>query len=270
MRATLVATTVAAPSLLLTGSALDAPEIIVFIAFLAGVFVFAEYNTAVPSILEFRDAPPLNRLRFLSFSLTVIALTMISKHVVFPTTLTGHIASIGDALGQFLDFPYSPVRLVTSIVSSDAAPVVMQSVRSSAAMAYVISVVAVALFLLAVRVKGWPTRNGAFNVWTNLPLFDPTAGRDVVDRLNSEARLHIIVGIVMPFVLPALLLVSTRVLEPIALSDPFVLIWTISAWAIVPTYVIMRGIAFARVASLIEEKRRRAYAMAEAEGVQTA
>ena len=78
----MVALAIATPALMLSGSAADTPEIIVFIAFLAALFVFAEYNTVFPSVLEFRDAPPLNRMKFLAFALTVATIA-----IILPTDL---------------------------------------------------------------------------------------------------------------------------------------------------------------------------------------
>lgn len=49
------------------------------------------------------------------------------------------------------------------------------------------------------------------------------------------------------------------------MDDPQTLIWTISAWAFLPASMIMRGVAMGRVAEMIEEKRRRAYAQTEAQ-----
>ena len=53
-------------------------------------------------------------------------------------------------------------------------------------------------------------------------------------------------------------------INPVSLTDPQTLIWTISAWAFLPASMVMRGVAMARIAELIEEKRRRVYANAEA------
>jgi hypothetical protein len=273
-RALLVALVIATPALMLSGSGSNAPEIIVFIACLAALFVFAEYNTVFPSILEFRDAPPLNRMKFLAFGLTVFFLTMMTKDVVFPTETTRLFANLGATVGHGLDFPYSPVRLLVLIVPQNAPPELSHDLRAAAGMAYAICMIFVLAFLVIVRVTNWPTTHGAFNVWTNLPLFDPTAGGDVVARLYSDARMNTIMGILLPFIIPALIKVASSVGTPLALLDPHLLIWLVTAWAIFPAAMIMRGIAMSRIAGLIEEKRRRAYAVAEAEaetgGVQVA
>lgn len=270
MRAALVAATVVTPSLLLSGSGTGAPEFVIFVALIAAIFIFSEYTTVFPSILEFRDAPPLNRLRFLALSSTVVCLTLLAKNATDPTQTTLWMSQIGTSIGHSLDFPYSPVRLLVLMMPPDAPMALTDGVRMSAGVAYLISLVAIITFILTIRVKGWPTRNGAFNVWTNMPLFDPTTGGDVVDRLYSDARFNVILGVLLPFIIPAVAKLASELIDPISLSDPVVLIWTVCAWAFLPASMIMRGIALARIAALIEEKRRRAYAVAEAEGIQTA
>ncbi|WP_422181191.1 hypothetical protein [Aestuariivita sp.] len=270
MRAALVAATVVTPSLLLSGSGTGAPEFVIFVTLIAAIFIFSEYTTVFPSILEFRDAPPLNRLRFLALSSTVVCLTLLAKNATDPTQTTLWMSQIGTSIGHSLDFPYSPVRLLVLMMPPDAPMALTDGVRMSAGVAYLISLVAIITFILTIRVKGWPTRNGAFNVWTNMPLFDPTTGGDVVDRLYSDARFNVILGVLLPFIIPAVAKLASELIDPISLSDPVVLIWTVCAWAFLPASMIMRGIALARIAALIEEKRRRAYAVAEAEGIQTA
>lgn len=270
VRAALVAAIFLTPSVMLSTGASGAPEFTAFIALAAAAFIFAEYNTVFPSLLEFRDAPPLNRLRFLAFAVTVVALTLVAQHGIAPSDATLWASQIGASIGHSLDFPYSPVRLLVLMLPHDAPVQLTDTVRMAAGMAYLICLSAIIIFILAIRVKGWPTRHGAFNVWTNLPLFDPTTGGDVVDRLYNDARVNVIMGVLLPFVIPAVVKLASQMIDPISLSDPNVLIWTVCAWAFLPASMIMRGIALARIAALIEEKRRRAYAVAEAESVQTA
>ncbi|MEM7320551.1 MAG: hypothetical protein AAF408_16215, partial [Pseudomonadota bacterium] len=145
---------------------------------------------------------------------------------------------------------------------------VVSAVRISASVAYIIALLTVGWFYVAIRVRGWPTSNGAFNVWVNLPLFDPTAGGDVVYRLQRDGRINVIVGFLLPFLIPAAVKAASDFVNPVALDNPQTMIWTIAAWAFLPASMIMRGMAMLRVADLIEEKRRRTYANAEA--IQTA
>ena len=82
-------------------------------------------------------------------------------------------------------------------------------------------------------------------------------------RLQRDARINIALGFLLPFVIPAIVKVTSDLIIPITLQTPQTLIWTISAWAFLPASMIMRGIALNRVAELIQDKRRRAYADAQ-------
>ena len=264
MRGLFVALLIATPALLLPDVATDQSQIVVLVAMLAAFLTFVEYNSNAPSIVEFRDAPPFNRVRFIAFFITVFILTVIAKGKTDPTALTMGLASIGKIVGNTIDFPYSPVRLVVLMLPSHVTLDAIQDVRVAAGLAYIISLITLVIFVLVVRIGGWPVRNGAFNVWVNLPLFDPTAGGDVLVRLRRDARFNIAFGFLLPFMIPAVVKATSDLLDPITLENPQTLIWTITAWAFLPASMIMRGIAMNRVADLIAAKRRRAYANAAA------
>ncbi|MEP3689252.1 MAG: hypothetical protein ABJN05_19410 [Sulfitobacter dubius] len=261
-RGLLVALLIATPALLLPGADAESSQITVLLAFVAAILTFLEYNSRQPSIVEFRDAPPFNRLRFISLLFTIVVLSLIARGQVTPTLLTGALASLGTILGNALDFPYSPVRLVVLMMPADAPYKSVNLIRTAAGLAYLVSLIALATFVVLVRVMGWPARHGAFNVWVNLPLFDPTAGGDVLYRLQRDARINIALGFLLPFIIPAVVKATADLLDPISLSNPQTMIWTISAWAFLPASMIMRGIAMGRVAEMIHDKRRRAYAEA--------
>ena len=63
-RGLFVALLVLLPALVLPGVAADSTQISVLVALLAAFLTFVEYNSNFPSIMEFRDAPPFNRLLF--------------------------------------------------------------------------------------------------------------------------------------------------------------------------------------------------------------
>ena len=271
MRAVLVALVIAIPALMLPEIATDHSQIVVLVALLAAFLTFVEYNSNAPSIVEFRDAAPFNRLRFMALFLTVFALTVIAKGQVQPSGFSDGLSSLGTILGNAMDFPYSPVRLVILMMPQQTEAGVIDVIRMSAGLAYIVSILTLAIFIVVVRVGGWPVRNGAFNVWVNLPLFDPTAGGDVLSRLRRDARFNIAFGFLLPFIIPAVVKAASDLIDPITLQNPQTLIWTITAWAFLPASMIMRGIAMSRVASLIAQKRRRAYAdAAEDAAFQTA
>ena len=265
MRGFLVALMIATPALIVPGVSIDSSQATVLVALLAAFLTFVEYNSTSPSIVEFRDAAPFNRLRFVALFLTVFLLSVICKGKTDPTLLTGALSSVGTIVGNSIDFPFSPVRLVVLMLPTDASVEVVQSVRTAAGLSYLISLTAMAAFLFLVRVLGWPSRAGAFNVWVNLPLFDPTAGGDVLHRLNRDARINIALGFLLPFIIPAVVKMAADLLNPISLENPQTLIWTMSAWAFLPASMIMRGIAMQRIAEMIHDQRKRAYANAESD-----
>jgi hypothetical protein len=265
-RGVLVALLLATPALLLPNIAANSSQVVLLMAMLAGFLTFAEYNAKSPSIVEFRDAAPFNRLRFIALFASIFLLSLITKGKTDPTAVTNALTSIGLIIGNAIDFPFSPVRLVVLMLPDTADADVVSAVRMSAGLSYLISLIAMTAFLILVRILNWPSRKGAFNVWINLPLFDPTAGGDVLLRLRRDARFNIAFGFLLPFFIPAVVKMASDLIEPITLENPQTLIWTMSAWAFLPASMIMRGIAMGKIADMIEEKRRRTYANAEEDG----
>ena len=74
VRAVLVMVLVATPSMLLVDITTDTKQMVALVAIFLGLLTFVEYNSAYPSLVEFRDAPPFNRIRFVALWLSVIAL----------------------------------------------------------------------------------------------------------------------------------------------------------------------------------------------------
>ena len=256
VRALLVIVMIVTPSLLLPGTDADVMPVVTLVALFAAGLTFFEYASTYPGLVEFRDAPPFNRIRFGSLFVTVVLLTELVVGSVTPTAFSQLVSGIGATVGDAIDFPYSPVRLVVLMLPEDADPRHIQLVRDSAGLAYIISLFTLAIFIIFQRLRQWPTRNGGFNVWVNLPTFDPTAGGDVVERLERDARFNIALGFLLPFLTPAVIKSATSLFGTVSLDNPQTLIWTVAAWAFLPASLFMRGIAMGRIALLITEKRK--------------
>lgn len=255
MRAVLIMLLVATPSMLLLDVTTDAKQMVALVALFLGVLTFVEYNSTYPSLVEFRDAPPFNRIRFVMLFATVFFIATIERGKLAPSTLTEFATAVGTLIGVSMDFPYSPVRLATLMMADGASPEQVSDVRTAAGMAYLISLMSLAIFVVALKSGNWPSRGRAFNVWVNLPTFDPTTGGDVVMRLQRDARVNIALGFLLPFLIPAVIMVSSSGFEPLALTSSQTLIWTMTAWAFLPASLFMRGIAMGRVADMIQERR---------------
>ena len=256
VRAFLVICLIATPSVILPGIGPDGKQMVALIAIFAGILTFVEYSATYPGLIEFRDAPPFNRIRFATLFLMVFLLTIIAGSDFDPNALSILAKALGGLIGKAMDFPYSPVRLATLMMTSGASQEQIATVRTAAGMSYLISILGLCSFVILLKLYEWPTRWGAFNVWVNLPTFDPTSGGDVVQRLVRDARINIALGIMLPFVFPAVVKIGNSGFEPLSLTSPHTLIWVLAAWAFLPASLLMRGIAMGRVAEMIREKRR--------------
>ena len=267
VRAVLVVLLVITPSLFLATAAADGAEIMALVAIFAALFTLVEYSSAAPSIIEFRDAPPYNRLRFIALFATVLALSFSVGGGGDSSNIVKLLHLLAERVGAAVDFPYSPVRLVVLMMPAGTPETVLESLRIAAGLAYLISLVAIVTFVLLLRLKRWPNRRGTFNVWVNLPTFDPTAGGDVVARLNRDSQVNLILGFLLPFLIPALVKVMSFFATPLTLNDPHTMIWMVTAWAFLPASLLMRGVALNRIAYMIQRQRKQAYDRAVADGM---
>ena len=256
LRAIFVMVLIATPSVLLPGTNSDGKQMVALVALFAGMLTFVEYNATYPGLIEFRDAPPFNRVRFMILFLTVFTLTVIAKSAVEPTTLSTLLRALAVIVGQALDFPYSPVRLAKLMMADGASEAQTLAVLMAAGVSYLISLIGLSFFVILLKLRGWPSNTGVFNVWVNLPTFDPTAGGDVVDRLERDARINLALGFLLPFLIPAVVKIGSSGFEPLSMTSPQTLIWTMTAWAFLPASLFMRGIAMGKIAGMIRDKRK--------------
>ncbi|MFP7672462.1 hypothetical protein ACG74X_03780 [Marivita sp. S0852] len=261
LRALLIALLVAIPSLFLADSVSDSAHMAALIALVAAVVTFSEYYSEYPTFLEFRNAPPFNRLRFLGlFFCVLFASLLTASEGRGPGVSMTLLQQWSHRTAMIFDFPFSPVHLMSIAFGDRPGLFDVPAITRMASILFVVTLVTLALFWIHARFIFWPIRKKAFNFWINLPLFDPTSGRDVLFRLKRDAHLNVALGFLLPFVIPALLRLWIGAFDPALLVVPEVLIWVLCAWAFLPLTLMMRGIALFRVAALIEEKRRRAYA----------
>ncbi len=267
LRAFLVLLVIAMPSILLPSAHTDTKPIVVLLAISAAIFTLIEYYSTYPSLIEFRDAPPFNRVRYAALFSTVFLLCIIFQGQMQPTTLTRFISAVGLLVSHLVDFPFSPINLANMMLPADASAQNVILVRAAVGISYLTSFLILMAFLALLRLQGWPTHDKPFNVWINLPTFDPSTGSDVVKRLKRDGRVNIAIGFALPFLSPALVSAASNVFAPIALDSPQTMVWTITLWAFLPVSLFMRGIAMGRIASMIKAKRDRAHELAESKGM---
>jgi hypothetical protein len=149
---------VTTPALLLPDVSSDATQIVVLIAIFAAALTMFEYATDYPGLVEFRDAPPFNRIRFIGLYFTVFLLSIFVRGQTLPSTTTQVVEAIGSLIGQAIDIPYSPVRLIVLMLPPTASALDIDTLRTASGMAYLISLLSLAVFMILLRASNWPHR----------------------------------------------------------------------------------------------------------------
>ncbi len=217
--------------------------------------VLVEYGSSHPGLVEFRFAPPFNRIRFAGLAVTVVALSLMCRATLEPDPFGATVLAVGDLVGRAMDLPASPVRIVTVLLSEGEGPEGARLVRAAAGVAYLVSLLTLAFFAIATRLLHWPLRDGGVNLWVNLPTFDWTEVATIEERLVRDARVNAVFGLTLPYFIPlmASLLSGFYALE--AVRDYQTLVWMLALWAFFPASLLMRAMAMARIAALLRRKR---------------
>ncbi len=245
------------PALLLPEISLEAAQAVTLLALLAAIVVGTEYAAAYPGLIEFRDAKPYNRARFVILLSIVLLVTLLQREVLLNPQSTNWLVLVSSMIGSTLDFPFSPVRLMVMSLPQGLPLEHLALVTAAASLAYIVAILGLATLIILIIIGYWPQRHQSFNVWINLPNFDPTKGVDVVQRLERDGHVNILLGIILPFSLPVLLHLSTLLVQPMTLQSPLAFVWGITLWAFIPVNLILRGVAMHRVAQLVRAQRRR-------------
>jgi len=256
VRAIVVIIVVATPSLLLPGTSLEGAQVTMLVALSLAVFVAFEYASAYPAIIEFRDAPPINRVRVLTLFLTLVSLCVVLRYEG-ATTAGLVLTALGALVGGAIDLPYSPVGLLLAQMPVTASAAEIDQTRILAGLAVFITLFACSLFALLIRLRHWPHRDAAFNVWVNIPNFDPTTGGDVVARLSRDGRVNVFLALLAPFLLPVIVGVVAQQLGLALVWSPQAVVWGIGLWMAIPMSLFLRGLAMLRVAGMIQTRRDR-------------
>jgi hypothetical protein len=256
LRAVLVISLIVTPALMLPGATADGTQVLVLIAFFAGLLSFIEYASQWPGLVAFRHAPPFNRLRFLTLALCVLLATLVVRAETQPSAPTLGLATIAQVAGMVFDGNLGPVRQVTQLLPAGFSPEEVARLRDLAGLSLLLCVLMLGIFGACLFWTSWPARDGAFNIWINLPTFNPTATDDIAQRLVRHGRLNVAAGLVLPFALPMTLRLFGSDIGEVALDKPQSMIWTVALWSVLPTSLAMRGLALLRVASLLERERQ--------------
>jgi hypothetical protein len=249
---------IATPSLLIPGTSPEGTQVVTLVALALGVFIGMEYAATYPGLVEFRDAPPFNRVRILTLFVTLFLLSLVANAEQGQgSSLSLVVSAFGILVAGALDFPFSPVQMIEAHLPPGLDAFTIEKIRGMTGMATLVMLISIFIFTLLIRLHQWPGRGSSFNVWINLPTFDPTTGGDVVKRLRRDSLVNIIFGVFAPFVLPVVAVVAANHIELAVLTSPHAQVWGITLWMFIPLSLLMRGLAMSRIADMIGQRRAR-------------
>ena len=247
---------IAAPAFLLPDVSLAAQEITLVVAGIAAAFTIFEYASTHPVLIDFRFAPPYNRMRFAIFGAQVLALVFLCRAHAGQDAFSGPYLGLAEQVTDLVAFPYSPVSFGAGIITSRAAPGFEALVTQAAALSFVVTVVPLVLFSVVLWLMGWPVKRQDFNLWINLPTFEPVYGSEVPRRLTRDGRVNLIAVIVALYVLPVLLAEIGGMYGLLREFDYQPVVWGATLWAFLSGSLLIRGLAILKIAHLVGRAQR--------------
>lgn len=252
IRALLVVTVVAIPSLLLPSASQGAVEFSLIIGSIIGFFTIFEYGSTNPGFVDFRFAPPYNRFRAFTIASQIIFVTLLSRSV----ELDLHDAAVLDwaqATGYYLDFKYSPVSEAINVVLSNASFSSTTAILLvyAISMSFAIGVGGTLAFAIVLWVFKWPQDRDGFNLWANMPTFQPSEGSSVIKRLRRDSYVNIILAVVLIYALPYIPMYGFDWLTVDIFENNQALVWATTLWVFIPTSLLARAAAMLKIARVI-------------------
>ena len=252
IRALLVVIVVAIPSLLLPSASRGAVEFSLVIGAIIGFFTIFEYGSTNPGFVDFRFAPPYNRFRAFTITSQIVFVTLICRSV----ELNLHDAAVlewAQSVGYFLDFKYSPVSEAINIVLSEASFSSTTAILLvySISMSFALGVGGTLIFAIVLWVFKWPQDRLEFNLWANMPTFQPSEGTSLTKRLRRDAIFNIILAIVLIYALPYIPMYGFDWLTVDIFENNQALVWATTLWVFVPTTLLARAAAMLKIARVI-------------------
>jgi hypothetical protein len=243
VRAGLVGAAALAPSLVLdAGTAAGA-----VIAAAAALAVLFEYGARTPALLDFRFAPPVNRLRF---AVVCAVLASVTLAVAQREAGGGGLGALAAAL---TDFPFSPARMAADAFTRPSAPQPDAAVQAAAGVAMIVGGLGAALGAAWIWRGPWPGPPGRFDAMTNLPTFEPAVGPDAARRLSRLGGLVILTALAAPLALLVLARFAVAIMDPELFQAPLALVWSATIWAALPATLLLRGVAILKLARRFAE-----------------
>lgn len=240
------------PSLLLPSASQGAVEFSLIIGGIIAMFTLFEYGTQSPGFIDFRFAPPYNRFRAFTIAIQIIVITLVCRAVELGLN-NATVLDWAQNLAVVLDFKYSPVASAINLILegagfSDTSAVLLVYTTS---ISFTVGLGLTLLFSALLWVFKWPLDRENFNLWVNMPMFQPSEGASVAKRLKRDAVINLIMGIVLIYALPYILVYGFDWLSPDIFESNQVMIWVTALWVFVPSTLLARAAAMLKIARIL-------------------
>jgi len=251
-RALVIVALVAAPSLILPSASQSGLEFALIIGGIIGAFTLFEYGSGTPGFVDFRFAPPYNRFRVFTIAMQILFISLMVR---------AYELSIGDfrivdwaaKLTVWLDFPYSPLTWALDLVleRSDVTGDVLQLLAFSSALSLFFGIGATIVFIVVLWVFDWPRDREHFNLWANLPTFQPSDPKRAVRRLRRDAIVNAILAVVFLYGSPYALVAGFDWFSPALLENHQAQIWIVTLWCFLPATLLARAGALLKIVRIL-------------------
>ncbi|MEM8786979.1 MAG: hypothetical protein AAGE76_01840 [Pseudomonadota bacterium] len=256
IRALALVIVIASPAFLLPDVSRASQEITLIIAGIAAAFTLFEYASTHPGLIDFRFAPPYNRVRFIAFTVQILSVVFICRADAGSDLFATAVLGMADRAVAMTSFPLSPVDLAVTMIAGDSEASLQLLIRRAAAISVLVTFLFLAAFGVFLWIVRWPVVRRDFNLWINLPTFEPGYGRDVERRLYRDGFVNMLVGVGFLYLLPVLLSQSFGWFDPAVLRAYQPLVWGTTFWTFLSGSLVIRGAAILKVAWLVRRSRQ--------------
>lgn len=250
LRAFALVLIIAAPAFLLPNVTTASQEITLIVAGIAAAFTIFEYASTHPGLIDFRFAPPYNRVRYAIFGAQVLSLVFLCRADAGNDSFSIAYLALVDQTIALIDFPLSPVTMAGSLLGGG------ELIVRAAGLSFLVTYVALTAFGIFLWIVPWPVGRRDFNLWINLPTFEPGYGQDVERRLYRDGMFNMFLGVGLIYLLPVVGSFVEGWLDPIRTGDYQALVWSATFWGFVSGSLMIRGAAILKVSYLIRRTRR--------------
>ena len=226
---------------------------VVVAALLIGFFLFFEYFADMPAVIEFRYAPPYNRIRFLIAIIVAVTLCYESPSVLALAN-PEEPEKLSPLVGIFSIWPLPGNYLYSILEYSDAEQ--RYWLYDNLASASALGLLGVFLAGIYIWISPWPLGRDGFNLWPNMPSFNPSSGQRASDLLLSIALLNLLLAVALPYAISFGISLAQHNLGFDFRHTPIFTYWVLFLWAAVPLFCLFKAIALLKLCVLAESLRK--------------